>query len=98
MHIEFTTKLRRIVLTESNILSKFLDMFSYNEKLNFWVAESSYSPQIVGCVGVIYRDVDTMPKDTKIYMLMKKYGIKSCFELKVRVLNLHIRTHEENEI
>jgi len=94
VHVEFTAKLRRIVLTEGNKLDKFLDMFTHKDKLNFWVAETK-SSQIVGCVGVIYRDVDTMPKDTKMYMLMKKYGIKSSFELKRMSVD---RNHRKNGV
>ena len=87
MRLEFVGRLNRVVLTEGTNLHKFLEMFTCKEKLNFWVAVSesnSFTPQIVGCVGMVYHDLKTMPRKDGMYERMKKYGLDRSIEIKVR--------------
>jgi len=95
VYVEFIDTLDKRVITEGKNLHKFISMFSYKEKLNFWVAETVVpsTPQIIGCVGVTHNDVDTMPRNVGLYRLMKKYGMKSSFEIKRMSVD---RSHRKN--
>jgi len=95
VYFEFIDTLDKRVITEGKNLHKFLRMFSYKEKLNFWVAETMApsTSKIIGCVGVTHNHVDTMPRNVGLYRLMKKYGMKSSFEIKRMSID---KSHRKN--
>jgi len=83
VHFEYIARLGKYVITEGKNVKIFMEMFTHDETLNFWVIETRKpSRKIVGCIGMIYLDLKTSRQTTHMSKLMEKHGIEKAFEVK----------------